>query len=179
MILLLAMAAALQITPENTPDNLKATLADLQKLIQADDVVSAGPYARTFLCDERRLMNALRPDMDPAVRAKIVEMHKVLFDGSDKKAAALFKAKPEQTEIQVHGATTDELILSEKGSVAKVEFPSGARDLALTILRPGLKFYEVEFLEPGQTSGLKLHLFFWDGKNWAMMGPAWTVVKKK
>ncbi|HZL71116.1 MAG TPA: hypothetical protein VFC86_01550, partial [Planctomycetota bacterium] len=67
----------------------------------------------------------------------------------------------------------------EKDSVAFKEFPGGAKKLAETILRPGVTFYEVEFLEPGKDAGMKFHLFFWDGERWAMLGAAWRVVDKK
>jgi hypothetical protein len=41
------------------------------------------------------------------------------------------------------------------------------------VLRPGVTFYEVEFLQPGQPRGIKYHLFYWDGRRWAMLGPVW------
>ena len=58
------------------------------------------------------------------------------------------------------------------------KFPGGARELAASALRPGLTFYEVEFLEPGKDLGMKFHLFAWDGERWAMLGPAWRALKK-
>jgi hypothetical protein len=36
-----------------------------------------------------------------------------------------------------------------------------------------MTFYEVELLEPGKEYGMKYHLFFWDGKQWTMLGPVW------
>jgi hypothetical protein len=45
------------------------------------------------------------------------------------------------------------------------------------VLRPGLTFYQVEFLEPGKDDGMKYHLFYWDGEQWTMLGPIWRVLK--
>jgi hypothetical protein len=49
--------------------------------------------------------------------------------------------------------------------------------MAEQILRPGMTFYEVEFLEPGKEYGVKYHLFFWDGKQWTMLGPVWRALQ--
>jgi hypothetical protein len=46
-------------------------------------------------------------------------------------------------------------------------------------LRPGVTFYEVEFLEPGKDAGMKYHLFYWDGKQWSMLGPVWRALESK
>jgi hypothetical protein len=60
--------------------------------------------------------------------------------------------------------------------VVFAKFPGGAVKLAGQILRPGMTFYEVEFLEPGKDSGMKYHLFYWDGKQWTMLGPLWRAL---
>ncbi len=39
------------------------------------------------------------------------------------------------------------------GSIVFKEFPGGAVELAKNLLRPGLTFCEVEFLEPGKDAG--------------------------
>lgn len=85
-------------------------------------------------------------------------------------------AKPGQTVVQVHAATTEQIIAYEKGTTAFEEFPGGSRRVAEKILRPGMTFYEVEYLKPGEDLGMKYHMFYWDGKQWSMLGPAWRVL---
>lgn len=159
-------------------DGLKAHFAALQKAIREGDAKTSLAMTKGLLCDEARLKKALREHVDKDVLAKLVEMHKGFGGGPDEKVAAAFKGKPEQTEIQVHASTTEALAAYAKDSVAFKEFPGGARDAAAAVLRPGLTFYEVEFLEPGKDAGMKYHLFFHDGAGWAMLGPAWRVLKR-
>jgi hypothetical protein len=85
-------------------------------------------------------------------------------------------ARPEQTVVKVHAATTEEIARHEEGTVAFDQFPASARRLAEQILHPKMTFYEVQFLEPGEDRGMKYHLFYWDGKQWSMLGPMWRDV---
>ena len=55
--------------------------------------------------------------------------------------------------------------------------PAARKKLAEKLLKPGTTFYEVEVTEPGKDSGTKYHMFFWDGAQWRMMGPAWRVLR--
>jgi len=97
----------------------------------------------------------------------VYSTEKFIADNTDKIPEA------NRTEVQVHGATTEEIAEYKQDSVPFKEFPGGAQKLAQSVLRPGTKFYEVEFLEPGKDAGMKYHLFFWDGASWRMLGPAW------
>jgi len=176
--LLALVLAAQEPKPADGADGLKAHFAALQKSIRDGDTKAALGMSKSLLCDEARLRKALKEDVDKEVLARIVEMHKGYAATPDEKLALVFKVKPEQTEIQVHAAKVEEIAKYEKGSVAFNEFPGGARDLAASVLRPGLAFYEVEFLEPGKDAGMKFHLFYWDGDRWAMLGAAWRALKK-
>ena len=64
----------------------------------------------------------------------------------------------------------DPVAAGSEGTPAFNEFPGGAKRLAETSLKPGATFYEVEITEPGKDSGMKYHLFFWDGARWRMLG---------
>jgi hypothetical protein len=86
-------------------------------------------------------------------------------------------ARPEQTLVRVRGATTEQIAEYRIGSVAFEEFPGGAQQIAQQWLRPGTTFYQVTFLKPGDERGTTYHLFFWDGRRWAMLGPAWRGVR--
>jgi hypothetical protein len=92
-------------------------------------------------------------------------------------AEAVKLAKPEQTVVNVTGATTEEIANYGKGSAAYNEFSGGASGVAEKVLRPGMTFYEVKFLEPGKVAGMKYHLFYWDGGRWTMLGPIWRALK--
>ena len=41
-----------------------------------------------------------------------------------------------------------------------------------------MTYYEVEYLEPGKSAGMKYHLLYWDGNQWSMLGPVWRVLKE-
>lgn len=162
---------------ENSAANLKALFQELHKAMSSNDTKTAAAIARGLLPDESRVRKALRDD----VPADTVKQIMVAFQGvptaDEKSLARVFAADPANTEVQVHSATTEEISRYTQGSEAFNEFPGGARQLAGTILRPNTTFYEVEFLKPGNDLGMKYHLFFWDGTQWTMLGPAWRALR--
>lgn len=165
-----------QFRQENRPENLKALLETIHHLIHVkkDTKVAAALYAS--LCpNEERAKKALRNDTPPETLQKILDMYRQLGFPTGSNVEQL--AKTEQTMIKVHGATTEEIARNERGSVVFEEFPGGAVKMAGQILRPGITFYEIEFLEPGKEYGMKYHLFFWDGKQWTMLGPVWRALQ--
>ena len=97
---------------------------------------------------------------------------------SDEAAACIFYPGQGRTEIRVHASSVEDLAAYKEGTPAYEEFPGGARRLAEKSLAPGTTFYEVEVTEPGKDMGTKFHMFFWDGQQWRMMGPAWRVFKE-
>lgn len=161
---------------ENRPANLKALGLEIQKALLAKDVKRAAALTRALLPDEARLRKALREDVPAEVVAQILAFHKGLPVGSEESLARLLAAKPGQSEAQVHGATTEEIRAYAQGSVASEEFPQATQKLAEKVLRPGLTFYELEFVRPGEDAGMKYHLFYWDGSRWAMLGPIWRAL---
>jgi hypothetical protein len=162
---------------ENRPENLKALCQELHKAITANNVKRAASLTRGLLPDESRVRKALHDKVPSATVDQIMALHKKFTTGDDASLARLLAAKPENTEVQVHGATTEELRAYAKDSVAYKEFPGGAQRLAAQVLRPGMTFYEVEFVPPGKDLGMKFHLFYWDGSQWTMLGPVWRVIK--
>ena len=161
---------------ENTPANLQALLQRAFGHIHVEKSIREGAALyKSLLPDERRLKRALRDDLPPETLRKVLEFHKRFADAPDEEVARF--ARPEQTVVRVHGASTEEIRKYQEGSVAFAQFPGGARQMAEQVLRPGTTFYEVEFLEPGQELGIKHHLFYWDGQQWSMLGPLWRVVQ--
>jgi hypothetical protein len=160
---------------ENNPENLKALLESLHQTIHVDkDGTQGVAVFHSLIPDEARARKALRDDVPPESMRLITGFYRdvvVLEEEADK------LARPEQTVVEVNAATTEEIASYQKGSVAFSEFPGGARWVAETVLRPGVTFYEVEFLEPGKDDGMKYHLFYWDGEQWTMLGPIWRVLK--
>jgi hypothetical protein len=161
---------------QNTPDNLKALM---QRIFEATyvrkSVKEGAALFRSLFPDEARLRPALKDDVTLAAIGRILDFHKKFASASDADLAAL--AEPQQTTIMVYAATTEELQRYQRGSVAFAKFPGGTQQLANLILRPRLTFYQVEFLEPGKDSGMNYHLFYWDGRQWSMLGPLWRLVK--
>lgn len=171
-------------TPEErvpSPGNansLKALFEKYHAALMTQDGATAAQIVRDLLPDEPRLQLAIGPGATPEIRAKIKAFHAQLPKTDDAALAKLLAAKPAQTLVKVHGASTEEIARYAEGSVAFAEFPGAARDLAKAgILKPGVTFFEVEFLEPGAEAGMKFHLFYWDGANWSMLGPVWRSIK--
>ncbi len=155
-------------------DSLKELFTELQGAIRANDVETAASMTIDLFPDGASLESAVK---DPAALEEIKAMHAQFSSASDEQVAGLFATDPDRTEIAVHAATTEEIAAYEEGGVAWAEFPGGARDAAESVLQPGVTFYEVELVEPGQDLGMKLHLFYHDGQNWKMLGPIWRVLQ--
>ena len=73
--------------------------------------------------------------------------------------------------------TVEDLAAYKEGTPAFNEFPGGAKDVADKALQPGTTYYEVEVAEPGKDIGTKVHMFFWDGQQWRMLGPIWRAFR--
>lgn len=178
MIALLALSLQ-DFTPQNKPENLKALFEKLTRAIAAGDEKAALALTRPLFPDDARLKKALRDDAPKEPLEAILAMHAQFRKGDDAQLAKAFApGDPKRTEVQIHASTTEEIAKYEKDSVAFKEFPGGAKKLAETVLRAGTTFYEVEIVEPGKDSGMKFHLFFWDGDRWSMLGPAWRALPK-
>ena len=170
-----ATAGAASFKHENRPQNLKALFEAMHQAVHVkQDLKQATALFQSMMPDQARIRKALKDNVAPDIARQIVEMHQKMPVTDD----TLRKlARPEQKEVQVHGATTEDIIRYREGSVAFNEFPGGAKRVAEQALRPGMTFYEVEYLAPGKDSGMKYHLVYWDGKQWTMLGPAWRVLK--
>jgi hypothetical protein len=159
---------------KDDPGNLKGLFEEIAKAAASGETEKAAALTRGVIPDRDALKKALRDDAPAAVVDGTLDgMSKV--PGGD--AVVRLLAPPGRTVVTVHGATTEEIAAYADGSVAFNEFPGGARKLAATALRPGVKFYEVECVEPGKDMGTKFHMFFWDGSRWRMLGPAWRMLR--
>ena len=160
---------------EDKPENLKAFFESIHKTLhEKNDPKQAAALFQSMVPDEGRARKALKDDVAPETLKQIGAFHKA-FSISEEGVRKL--ARPDQKEVQVHGSKTEEIIAYKQGSVAFKEFPGGTKRIAEQWLRPGVTFYEVEYLEPGKDAGMKYHLLYWDGKQWSMLGPLWRALK--
>ena len=171
-------AAAQGFKHENNPENLRALFSNIHQTVYArKDSKQAAVLMQSVMPDEARVRKALRDDVDASSLQRIVSIHKSMPPVSEREVSKL--ATPEQKNVQVHGSTTEDIIENRQGSVAWKEFPGGAKKAAEQVLRPGMTFYEVEFREAGKDAGVKYHLFYWDGRQWSMLGPIWRVLEAR
>ena len=165
-------------TSQPTADSLKGYMENLQKAIVAKNQEQYLALARPLLSDWSRLKLAMRDDADPAMLENLQKVMPNLAAIPDAEIPKMFKIAPEQTQVNVYAATTDEIAKNEAGSIVAQEFPGGAVQAAKTLLKPAMTFYEVEFVKPGESAGIKYHLVFWDGKQWTIAGALWRAMKK-
>jgi len=178
LALAVSLPAAAAFKHENKPENLRALFSTIHQAVHAKkDMKQAVELMQSVMPDEARLKKALKDNVSADAFQRIAGFHKKMGPVSEREVARV--AKPEQKNVQVHGAKTEEIIKYQQGSVAFKEFPGGAKKVAEQVLRSGMTFYEVEFLEPGKDAGMKYHLFYWDGKQWSMLGPVWRVLEAK
>lgn len=164
--------------PENKPESLQATFIALHQTVHVkNDPKAAAAQFQAMIPDEARVKRALKDGAAPAVVGQVLEMYKKM--GPIAEADVVKLARPEQKEVRVHGATTEEIAQYRDGTVPFNHFPGGARRVAEQVLRPGMTFYAVEFLEPGKNSGIKYHLLYWDGQQWSMLGPVWNALESR
>lgn len=106
---------------------------------------------------------------------KVAKFYKTWIPQDDEALAQVLKVDARYTRIEIHQASGAELKAYKTGSIPWKHFPGACKRLAKSHLREDLLYYEVEFLLPEATRGLKYHLFFWNGQSWTMLGAVWRV----
>ncbi|QIF04028.1 hypothetical protein [Roseimicrobium sp. ORNL1] len=163
--------------PDPGAPELKRAMSGLLSAIKDGNDTKIAELTAKVLPDATKVAKGLGPGAEVEGRQKVQAFHERMpKDGPA--LARLFSAKPTQTEVQVHAATTEEMAAYEAGSAAFKEFPAAVKGLAAKgVFVPGKTYYEVEFLEPGNEAGMKYHLFYWDGSGWSMLGPVWRMLQ--
>lgn len=160
---------------ENSPKNLKAYFQLMHETVHTKRDLKQGTLLfQALLPDPQRIGKALKDDVTQENARQILAMHQKMSVTEDIVSKL---ARPEQRQVQVHSATTEDLVRFREGTAAYKEFPGGAKRVAEQVLRPGTTFYEVEYVAPGKDAGMKYHLLYWDGKQWSMLGPVWRAIK--
>lgn len=168
--------APVTILDENTTDNLTSILHDLRRSQSFGEIERALAITRRLLPDERRVRLGLSPTVSEDVVRRIVEKNHAEVPTEDSKLAIYISAGPSASQISVTSATTEELAKESTGPAR--EFPFAARRLAREgVLRPQTTYHLVRLLRPGDTIGVPLHLVFWDGNQWTILGPVWRALR--
>jgi hypothetical protein len=153
---------------------LKALFTASQTACATKDYARGKAIVSSLIPTRDDLKAALADGAPAGFVDKVIDQFKE-FPAEEERAACVF-SPPGRTEILVHASTTEDIAAYKDNSIAYEEFPGGAKKLAETVLRRHAMFYEVEAVEPGHDRGTKFHLFFWDGAQWRMLGPAWRVL---
>lgn len=177
--LLVAPGALAQGVFEHRPTagNLQALFEKLHAAISAGQTTTALELTRPLLPDEARLRKALTEDVSSETVRAMAGWFDSALPRDDAGLARVFRADPENTEVHVYAATTGEIAACAEGEAPCQHFPGGARTLAQSVLRPGVTFYEVQLVKPGERLGMTFHLFYWDGQRWTMLGPQWRALR--
>ena len=100
-------AAAADFKHENKPENLRALFSTIHQTIHGKkDAKQAAELMQTVMPDESRVKKALKDNVGADVLQRIVGFHKRMGPVSEKEILRL--AKPEQKNVQVHGAKTED-----------------------------------------------------------------------
>lgn len=162
---------------EDGSSGLAALFREMAAAADAKDVAKGQALALSLLPDRPVLRKVLLDEVDDTVRKGILAPY-LDISPSPQLAARAFVPGGGMTEVHVYAATTEQLIAYERGSLAMLRFPTGAQRLARAALRPNMTFYEVEITPPGAPTGVKYHMFFWDGSRWRTLGSAWHAIAR-
>ncbi|MBL8990299.1 MAG: hypothetical protein JNJ48_01830 [Phycisphaerae bacterium] len=164
---------------ENSPENLRAVFLKLHEAMAANDTKTVAAIARELRPTTDRLKRVLKDGVPRERIDQIEKWYNEFFPATtdDAKSAQVLAHHLKYSEVEVTGATTEEIIAYKEGSPAWREFPRGACQVAAELMAPGARFYEVEYLEKGKDMGVKFHMLFWDPGTgrWCMAGPLWRV----
>jgi hypothetical protein len=170
MVLLVGCSkSAPPVAAKDGPDGLRDLFVKARTACESKDYVSGRAIVESIIPSKEQLQKIVKAEAPPDFVDQVVSQSREIPE-LDEKAACLL-SPPGRTEIGVHRATTEE-IAARSTAVTTTEFPAGAQKLA-ELLRPQMTFYEVETVEPGKDRGTKFHMFYWDGSQWLMLGPAW------
>lgn len=156
---------------------LREHFSELRKASREGKVDRAAAMTKGLLPDLSRARLAFREAMPEPVKERLDEFYKKLTPSKKESLAKLLGLRESDTEVRVYSATTEELKEPPRGSMADKQFPGGARRLAVQALRPNVLFFEIQCVSPGESRGIRYHLFFWDGERWTMLGPVWRALR--
>ena len=160
------------IAEKDGADGLKAVIAASHAACTGKDFAKGKALTLSLLPGKDQLKKIFKDDVPADKLDAVVEQYKDI-PPDDQQVACIFYPGQGRTAITVHTSSVEDLVAYKEGTPAFEEFPGGAKKLAESVLKPGQTFYEVEVTEPNENMGTKFHMFFWDGAQWRMLGPAW------
>jgi hypothetical protein len=144
---------------KNEPASLDAVVEKLLRALDTGDAANFEATMKGLIPDEAAVKKALRDDAPPEAIAKVL--------ASAKRMHLPFEAG--MIHAEVYDGTTGKEI-AEQSTPASGHFSGYDRRAAEEILRPDLTFYNVRIAKSAGGEGNTLHLFFWDGSRWRMLG---------
>jgi hypothetical protein len=159
----------------NTTDNLKGLADAILKAQEAGELERAAALTNHLIFDDGMLKKIFKADVPGKFLTEQGGRLKLFPTTQAELATLIRRGSPTRTQINVHGATSEEIqafLAGTPANEAVKEFAQMPKDFAAN-LRPGITFYQVEFVDPGKSAGIKYHMFTWDGSRWRMLGPGW------
>jgi hypothetical protein len=150
-----AAAAGGAFEQKNTPDNLKGVVEALLRALAKHDEAAFTSLLGGLQPDEATVKKALRDGVPADAIARVLAT-----------ARQMPTLGPSFTTAEVHGATGSEI--KEQSTPETGHFSGNDRDAASDLLRPDMTYYNVIITGGGDEK--TLHLFFWDGSGWKMLG---------
>jgi plasmid stability protein len=169
------MEVALAVRQSKDPNTLVELICEFQDAAEHNEFGTAATIIRSMLMNEPRVRLALHDKVGLTVLDSIIQMHYRLRQMDDAALVRHYMAPVDNTEVRAWGVTTEELAERRPESVAMRKFDAESQLMAQTILQPGCFFYTVDRFRPGQRKGERLHLCFWGGLRWLMLGPIWKL----
>lgn len=121
---------------------------------------------------------ALKDGLRPRHRSQLRSYAKTAFCKATERALKrYYSAIPKGSKLKVYAATGQEILDNEFESEAWLKFPGGCQRVVRTYFQAETLFFELEWTRPKKKRGFKLHLWFWNGGRWVMVGPLWRVLK--
>lgn len=147
----------------------------------------AKQLAQMFLdakADKITLTKNLKPNLndckalfnDADIAAKAYQMYDEAFKELETQKTPIGPKSSDQTETLITGATSEELKKDTWTGAVYDHFPGGYHKVA-PYLNPGLTIYQIKFVKPGESSGMRFDGFVYVNNHWVIFPKMWRIIK--
>ena len=156
-------------------ETLSKAFADARAAGDAEKVLE---LTKALLPTDAEVRSVLKagPETDAFVTAYRAE--RLRGDANEAAKEILKPNDPAQTVVQVHSATTEEIVAYAEGSVAAKEFPGGMKVFAAKVAGPGRIWHVIEYLEPGKDAGMKFSVLTVVGRRVLFLLKPWRALPR-
>lgn len=123
------------------------------------------------------LTKKLRPtkaDYEAVLEKDLAEKAAAMYEPAwNSGQLAIAPGKPERTQVRVFSTTSDEM--KTWTGTAATQFPGGWKQVAPQ-LKPGLKIYRFDFIEPGKDAGMAYDGLIYVNGNWRIFPKLWRAM---